>query len=153
MPIARAYMMIRRPPQEVLEAFLEPATLKRFWLADASAKLVEGGSATWTFMVPGAVAETRLAAYEPGRRIVLEWPENEVAEITTTARPNGSTRIDVTTPVEGKTSEEAMARAIDATSGYTIVLCNLKTLLESGKSARLVEDQAQLIAEEGKPAA
>lgn len=34
-----------------------------------------------------------------------------------------------------------------ATEGFSIVLCDLKTLLESGRSAGLVRDKARLIAQ------
>jgi hypothetical protein len=35
---------------------------------------------------------------------------------------------------------------VNATEGFTIVLCDLKTLLESGRSANLVRSKAALIA-------
>jgi hypothetical protein len=34
---------------------------------------------------------------------------------------------------------------VNATEGFSIVLCDLKVLLESGHSANLVKDKAQLI--------
>lgn len=35
---------------------------------------------------------------------------------------------------------------VNATEGFSIVLCDLKTLLETGHSANLVRDKAALIA-------
>lgn len=37
-------------------------------------------------------------------------------------------------------------QAVGATEGFTIVLCSLKCLLESGSAERLVSDKAKLIA-------
>jgi hypothetical protein len=37
-------------------------------------------------------------------------------------------------------------QATDTIEGFSIVLCDLKTLLESGRSANLVRDKAELIA-------
>jgi len=45
---------------------------------------------------------------------------------------------------------EAVATAIESTQGFTIVLCDLKTLLERGTSMNLVRDKALLIEEEMK---
>ncbi|MDI1274172.1 hypothetical protein [Polaromonas sp.] len=39
------------------------------------------------------------------------------------------------------------AEAVGATEGFSIVLCDLKTLLESGISANLVRDKAELISQ------
>ncbi len=39
-----------------------------------------------------------------------------------------------------------VAQAVGAAEGFSIVLCDLKTLLESGTSANLVRDKAELIA-------
>jgi hypothetical protein len=38
-----------------------------------------------------------------------------------------------------------VAQATNNVEGFTIVLCDLKTLLESGRSANLVRDKAELI--------
>lgn len=40
-----------------------------------------------------------------------------------------------------------MEQAVNATEGFSIVLCDLKTFLETGRSANLVRDKAKLIAE------
>ena len=40
-----ASMLIRRPPAEVFAAFVNPMTLRKFWLSDASGPLAPGGFA------------------------------------------------------------------------------------------------------------
>ncbi|MGV3625024.1 MAG: hypothetical protein ACO1OB_29660 [Archangium sp.] len=40
---------------------------------------------------------------------------------------------------------EQTEAAVEATSGFTIVICDLKTLLETGRSAGLTASKAKLI--------
>ncbi|HET6340503.1 MAG TPA: hypothetical protein VFG30_45150 [Polyangiales bacterium] len=42
---------------------------------------------------------------------------------------------------------EVLATALEATQGFAIVVCDLKTLLEHGTSIGLVQDKAALITE------
>src|SRR5688572_11722281 len=45
----------------------------------------------------------------------------------------------------GFKGEDAVAQVVNAIEGFSIVLCDLKTLLESGRSANLVTDKAELV--------
>jgi hypothetical protein len=65
-------------------------------------------------------------------------------DIVFTQWARGITR--VTVQVSGFRGREAANQAVGATAGFTIVLCDLKCLLESGKSGRMVRDKAKLIA-------
>jgi hypothetical protein len=44
-------------------------------------------------------------------------------------------------------ADEVVAQAIEATAGFTLVLSELKALLEHGKALNLVRDKARLIEE------
>lgn len=149
-PIANVSMLIRHPPSEVFNAFLDPAVLKRFWLSRPSARLAPGVSAQWEFMVPGVIAETRVREMTSDRCLVLEWPDDETAEFTFEERPDGHTRLEIRSTIKGKNDQDAMEKTVEATQGYTIVVCNLKALLETGRTANLVEDKATLITEKMK---
>ena len=50
---------------------------------------------------------------------------------------------------EGFRGKDTVKQAINATEGFTIVLCELKVLLESGHTASLVKDKAGLIERSG----
>lgn len=143
-------MLIRRPPAEVFNAFLDPAVLTRFWLSRASARLAPGVSAEWEFMVPGVVTQTRVRKMTPDSLLVLEWPDDETAEFTFERRPDGNTRLAIQSAVEGKDETDAIEKLVNTTEGYAIVVSNLKALLETGRTANLVEDKAVLIAEKMK---
>jgi hypothetical protein len=47
--------------------------------------------------------------------------------------------------VSGLTGDDLPQQVADVIGGFSIVLCDLKTLLESGTSAQLVRDKAELI--------
>jgi hypothetical protein len=55
----------------------------------------------------------------------------------------GSTRVAV--HETGFKGDRAVEEVATTTEGYSIVLCDLKTLLETGRSANLVKDKAALI--------
>jgi hypothetical protein len=45
----------------------------------------------------------------------------------------------------GFAQQDLLAQATNNVEGFSIVLCDLKTLLETGRSANLVRDKAELI--------
>ncbi len=59
------------------------------------------------------------------------------------ARGKASTVVDVR--VRGFKGRGAATQAVATTEGFAIVLCDLKCLLETGKSGGMVRDKAALI--------
>jgi hypothetical protein len=62
-----------------------------------------------------------------------------------TAHPAGGTIVTINQTGFAGDPAEAVASALDATQGFTLVLCELKALLESGASLHAVRDKAALI--------
>jgi uncharacterized protein YndB with AHSA1/START domain len=143
--VARASMLVRRPAAEVFRAFVEPAILTRFWLQDASGPLGPGAQVTWEFMVPGAIVLVTVTAFEEPHRIAFSWSDGTSVELRFDSHAEG-TRVSV--EMRGFQGEGAAAAMVDATEGFSTVLCDLKTLLETGRSARLVRDKARLISDQ-----
>jgi uncharacterized protein YndB with AHSA1/START domain len=146
-PTARSEQLIRRPVDEVFASFVEPDRLVRFWLARASGPLRLGGRVNWEFKVPGAASEVEVLALEPNRRILLRWTDHTQTEWTFSKHGTDGTVVTVAQSGFAGTSEEVIATVIEATQGYTLVLGDLKVLLESGRSPGLVADKARLIEE------
>jgi uncharacterized protein YndB with AHSA1/START domain len=142
-------MLIRRPVAEVFAAFTEPAQLAKFWLARASGRLAPGATVRWEFIVRGAVTDVRVQAFEANRRIGFVWGEGDTVELRFTERADGTfVRIENT----GFTGDddEVVAKAVDSTGGFTLVLCELKALLERGISMSYGPDKlcdAELVVE------
>jgi uncharacterized protein YndB with AHSA1/START domain len=144
-PAARVEMLIRKPAAEVFAAFVEPQQLTRFWLSHASAPLVAGTRVRWDFMVEGASAELDVKAIEPAKRILIEWVGGGTVEWTFTEAAGKETVVTVIDRGFRGSLDEQIATAVDSTEGFTIVLCDLKVLLESGTSPGLVKDKAALL--------
>jgi uncharacterized protein YndB with AHSA1/START domain len=139
-------LLIRAPADTVYPFFIEPVRLTQFWLAKASAPLEVGKAVEWQFMVPGAVDVVEAKALEPGRRISVASKDGTTIGWHFASHPEGTV---VTVSQTGFTGsgDELIALALEATQGFTLVLCALKLLIERGQSMDIVSDKARLIAE------
>ena len=134
-------MLIRRPVADVFDAFVNPDTITRFWLESTTGPLAKGAQVRWRFMVPGATETVTVTGFEDKKRIAFEWSDGNRVNMVFEAHGNGATHLAV--EVTDLENESAVG---NTTEGFSIVLCDLKTLLESGRSANLVRDKAELIA-------
>jgi uncharacterized protein YndB with AHSA1/START domain len=139
----RATMLIRAAPRAVFDAFVEPRMLRQFWLRDASAPLAPGAKVTWEFMVPGVTASLTVTRFDAGRHIGIRWEDGTEVDLQFEPLESLATRVVVT--CRGFDERELLEQATTTIEGYSIVLCDLKTLLELGRSANLVRDKAELI--------
>ena len=142
-PVVHVSQLIRRPPGEVFAAFANPLTLTRFWLKHATGPLAPGARVEWEFMVPGAKDTVHVVAFESPRHLGFRFGDGTRVDMTFEPS-DGDTRVRVA--VSGFNPIDLLAQATDAVEGFSIVLCDLKTLLETGESAGLVRDKAELIA-------
>jgi uncharacterized protein YndB with AHSA1/START domain len=145
---AKTSMLIRRPVAEVFGAFVDPSMITRFWLEATTGPLAKGAQVNWRFLVPGATETVTVTAFDDQSRIGFDWSDGISVNMTFEPYGKNSTRLAVEAMgFRGKTAEAA---AVGATEGFTIVLCDLKVLLETGQSASLVRDEAELIAASAK---
>ena len=142
-PSVEASMLIRRPPGEVFAAFVNPHTLRKFWLSDASGPLAPGARVKWQFMVPGATANVVVTRFEAPHHLAFDWADDDARRHEFRAVRDGGTQPPCA--VSGFDGADALAQATGTIEGFSIVLCDLKTLLETGNSANLVRDKAALI--------
>ncbi|HET9475836.1 MAG TPA: SRPBCC domain-containing protein [Steroidobacteraceae bacterium] len=138
-----ASMLIRRPPGEVFAAFVNPMMLRKFWLSDASGPLAPGARVKWKFMVPGVEDDVVVRRFESPSHLAFDWSDGISVEMTFELIDSGATHVRVA--VSGFAGEGMLEQATGTIEGFSIVLCDLKTLLESGTSANLVRDKAELI--------
>jgi len=147
---AKCSMLIRRPVAEVFRAFVDPGVITSFWLEATTGPLAEGAQVTWRFLVPGATETVTVTAFEDQRHIAFDWSDGIGVDMLFEPADENSTKLAVeATGFRGKDGE---ASALGATEGFTIVLCDLKTLLETGRSASLVRDKSKLIVASAKSA-
>ncbi len=138
-----ASMLIRRPPGEVFAAFVNPMTLRKFWLSDASGPLAPGARVKWKFMVPGAEEDVFVRRFESPNHLAFGWSDGIHVEMKFEPIESDATHVRVA--VSGFAGEGILEQATGTIEGFSVVLCDLKTLLESGTSANLVRDKAELI--------
>jgi uncharacterized protein YndB with AHSA1/START domain len=144
MRTARASALIRRPPRDVFEAFANADTITKFWLNHSSGALAPGAVVDWEFMVPGAKEKVTVTDFDAGRRIAFKWSSGMTVEMKFEAYSADATHITV--EVGSFVPENLLEQVADVVEGFSIVLCDLKVLLEQGRSANLVRDKAELIA-------
>lgn len=142
-PKARVAMLIDASPEDIYQAFIEPDWLSRFWLSKASGPLQEDMPVEWHFMVKGARDTVTATLLKPGKQITWRWSDGDV---DIDLEPfQGGTAVMLTHEGFAGTEAEKCDAALNSTEGFTIVLCDLKTLLESGVSANLTSSKARLI--------
>ena len=142
--VARAKMLIRRPAMEVFNAFVQPDLITKFWLKGTTGPLGQGAQVEWQFMVPGATERVHVTAFDEPHHIAFAWSEGGLGvDMKFFEEQKGITVVSV--EVRGFESEGGTDQVVNATEGFSIVLCDLKVLLESGHSASLVKDKAELI--------
>lgn len=142
--VARASQLINCRVDEVFNAFVDPGKITQFWLTSTSAPLSRNAKVTWHFMVPGAIDTVVVDAFEPPRLIGLAWSDGSKTRLEFSEHSPGRTHVSV--EVRGFSGSDAVEQAVNTTEGFSIVLCDLKTLLESGRSANLVRAKAEIIA-------
>ncbi len=136
-------MLIHRPPGEVFAAFVNPQQLRKFWLSDASGPLAPRARVQWSFMVPGATARVVVTRFESPHHLGFDWDDEMHVAMTFEPFGDGGTRVSI--EVSGFKGADVLQQATGTVEGFAIVLCDLKTLLETGESAGLVRDKAELI--------
>lgn len=99
----------------------------------------------WQFMVKGASDRVTATRLEPGQ--LVEWRGDDGSTVAIDLAPfGGGTAVTITNKGYRGTTAEQVEAALNATEGYSIVVSDLKTLLETGSSAGLTRSKAQLIA-------
>jgi uncharacterized protein YndB with AHSA1/START domain len=143
-PSFQVSMFIRRPPGEVFAAFVNPQTIRKFWLTDTTGPLAPGARVQWQFMVPGATAKVFVTRFEAPRLLSFDWPEDGL-HVDMSFEPFDEAGTRAAVAVSGFQGAGVLSEVARTVEGFSIVLADLKTLLETGESAGLVRDKAALI--------
>ena len=142
--VARAEMLIHRSVAEVFDAFIDPDTITKFWLESTTGPLARGAHVKWQFMVPGATETVSVTGFQDQKRIAFDWSDGISVALDFEQWGDSATHLAV--KVSGFRGDHAVDQVVNATEGFSIVLCDLKALLEMGRSGNFVRDKAELIA-------
>ncbi|NOK00149.1 MULTISPECIES: SRPBCC family protein [Myxococcus] len=142
-PVATAMMMIRRPVADVFAAFVDPAITTKFWFSRGSARLQPGGTAQWFWDTYGVSVTVNVLDFEPGARLRIEWGDPGAmtfVEWTFTALSPDRTFVRVVESGFRGDDKAVVARALDSTGGFNLLLAGAKAWLEHGIALALVPD-------------
>jgi uncharacterized protein YndB with AHSA1/START domain len=143
-PIAKAEMLIRKPVDEVFEAFIDPALTSKFWFTQGSGRLEAGKEITWTWGMYNFSIPVQVKEIEKNKKILIDWPgygTPTTVEWTFTSRPDGTTFVSIVNQGFTGEADEVVKQAIGSTEGFTLVLAGLKAFLEHNVTLNLVADR------------
>jgi len=143
-PIAKAEMLIRKPVEEVFEAFMNPEITTKFWFTKSSGKLRAGKQVTWTWEMYNVSTQATIKEIEKNKRILIEWSSYgspTMVEWTFTPYGKKATFVSITDSGFRGEGDDIVQQAQNSTEGFTIVLAGLKALLEHNIMLNLIVDR------------
>lgn len=141
-PVVKAEMLIRKPVEQVFEAFIDPAVTTKFWFTKSSGKLEAGKHVRWDWEMYGVSDNVYVQEIEQNKRIAIESSDGTKTEWIFAPRSGDETYVTIINSGFSGSGDEVVNRAIDSMGGYTMVLCGLKALLEHNVRLNLVADKA-----------
>lgn len=141
-PLVKTQMLIRKPIQEVFEAFVNPEITTRFWFTKSSGRLNKGQHVRWEWEMYGVWDDVFVKNIEQNKRIDIEFSDKTITEWVFTSYTETETFVTITNTGFMGSEDEVIRNAIDSMGGYTMVLCGLKALLEHNIELNLVADKA-----------
>lgn len=136
-------MLVRRPPAEVFEAFVNPEVTVKFWFTDSSGPLEEGKHVTWRWSMYDAKTEVDVKELEKDKRILIEWDGykgRESVEWTFSPYNDRATYVLVACAGFSGSADEIVEQALDSKGGFTWLLAGAKAYLEHGVELNLAAD-------------
>lgn len=137
----QAQMLIRKPIQEVFEAFINPEITTNFWFTRSTGKLEEGKTIIWEWEMYNAKSEVKTLQIIPNQLIKTEWglfSNNVDYEFKEMEK---GTLVIIKSYGYSETGDELLSVINDNTGGFTTVLDGCKAYLEHGINLRLIEDK------------
>ena len=137
----QAQMLIRKPIQEVFEAFINPEITTNFWFTKSTGKLEEGKTITWEWEMYGAKSEVKVLQIIPNQLIKTEWglySNNVDYEFKEMEK---GTLVIIKSYGYSETGDALLSVINDNTGGFTTVLDSCKAYLEHGINLGLIEDK------------
>ncbi len=138
----KAQMLIRKPIQEVYEAFVDPEITTKFWFTKSSGRLEQGKHIRWEWEMYGVWDDIYVKSMIENNQIEVESSDKTRIEWVFTSSTQGETFVTISNSGFTGSEDDIISQAIDAMGGYTMVLCGLKALLEHNIQLNLVADRA-----------
>jgi uncharacterized protein YndB with AHSA1/START domain len=141
-PVVKSEMLIRKPVEEVFEAFINPEITTKFWFTKSSGRLEPGKHIRWDWEMYGVWDDILIKDIEQNRRILIESSDATEIEWVFTPRTDNETFVTIKQSGYKGSGDDIVNQAIDSMDGYTMVLCGVKAFLEHNVVLNLVADKA-----------
>lgn len=139
---AEAEMMIRKPVEQVFEAFIDPEVTKNFWFTKGSGQLEVNKQVTWEWEMYGIATPVVAKEIVKNEKIRIEWGEEPTTvEFNFRSLSNGFTYVTIKHYGFSKTGDELLEEIKGSTGGFTTVLDGLKAYLEHNIHLNLIADK------------
>ncbi len=150
-PPVHCQMMIRRPINDVFQAFIDPAITTNFWFTQSTGKLEQGHTVRWTWEMYGVSAEVFTQAIVANELIKIEWgkPKTTV-EFKFSALSSDKTYVEIINYGFVEEGQDLINQVKDNMGGFTTVLDGAKAFLEHGINLNLIADKFPAIDNKGK---
>lgn len=142
-PIAKAEMLIRKPPAEVYEGFVNPEITRKFWFTKSTGRLEAGKHIVWTWEMYDHSIDVDVKELELNRRILIEWGNYgsmSAVEWIFSPYENDWTYVTITNSGFQGDGDKVVNDALDSKGGFTWVLAGLKALLEHNVELNAIAD-------------
>lgn len=139
--IVNCQMLIRKPIDEVFEAFVDPNVTTKFWFTDSTGRLQKGQSVTWHWEMYNATINVNVVDLIENQSIKTTWnqPENHVDYLF--QKMKNGTLVTINSYGYIQKGEELLSVINDNVGGFTTVLDGCKAWLEHGILLNLIEDK------------
>jgi uncharacterized protein YndB with AHSA1/START domain len=143
-PTTNVGMLIRKPVEEVFEAFISPEVTTKFWFTKGSGRLEVGREVQWDWEMYDISIPVTTKTIEPNKRIVIEWPGYSgptTVEWVFEPQGDGTTFVTITEAGFVGGGDDLVKQVTESTQGFSLVLAGLKALLEHDVRLNLVADR------------
>ena len=141
---AEAGMLIRKPIEQVFEAFTDPKITTNFWFTKSTGRLDENDEVLWTWEMYNHTVPVFIESIVKDEKIRIQWgnyEERTTVEWTFVPLDESRTFVNVINVGFKGTPDELLAQVRDSTGGFTLVLAGLKAYLEHNIRLNLIVDR------------
>jgi uncharacterized protein YndB with AHSA1/START domain len=139
---SEAQMLIRKPVEQVFEAFIDPSITKNFWFTKGSGKLEVGKTITWEWEMYNVSTKVIVKEILKNKKIMIDWWEPATSvDFNFKTLSDDSTYVSIKHYGFSQIGDELLEVIKDSTGGFTTVLAGLKAYLEHNIKLNLIEDK------------
>lgn len=136
-----AQMLIRKPIEEVFQAFINPEMTTQFWFTKSTGKLEEGKTVIWEWEMYAVKSHVTVHQIIPNQLIKTEWRDPSTHVDYEFKEMEKGTLVIIKSYGFSQKGEDLLKVINDNTGGFTTVLDGCKAYLEHGINLRLIEDK------------